>query len=521
MIRSLIALKAHATMKTERDSLEGQLLKQKEAEANWQGRHAELENLHNSLEQQMLSISAERDDLAQEKTKLQTQLQERLTSVDELKQKLAQTVSELATSVRAVQQTQAELRTATRRAEEAEKAQADLQAEGIGLMRSLEEMRPKIVELTDTKLDLSEKLESLTKAVGARDDTIAHLEGIVDELRDQHAQAESRVGEVMNTLTKERSSSDENASELQRAYTELQKEIEEARASLSTLESERTEYRGVAAQRGHEVDRLSASMHAYTEQLATLREEVEERREAEVNASEVLERTRIEMEALRAELAAKDHEIDRLQQVVSPTTPGTGSLDEEMLSAMKQQHDLELSATQSEIRSLETSVYEAESRALALQRHVAALEDQLSHYRAAARNSPRPPAGTRASPRIVDHSDDLRRASFGSARSGGLTARPLSPPSSFEGLSAETRHRRRVSLGMLKARIDSEAAAAKSHPASRQSPVVRTNALPTVVEPASSAPGTPRAGSPHRKTQFLDDSHIFWCHSCRGDLVIL
>ena len=490
----------------------------KETEANWQSRHAELDNLHKSLQEQLSSVSAERDNLSEEKAKLQSHIGDRQSSIDELKQKLAQTVSELSTSVRALQQTQAELKTANRRADEAEKAQADLQSEGIGLMRSLEEMRPKIVELTDTKLDLGEKVDGLTKTVRARDDAIAQLEGAVEELREKHARAESRVGELTNVLAKERSSSDESATELQRGYSEIQKELEEARKTAGTLETERSEYRSMAAQRSQEVDRLTASVQAYTEQLASLKDELEDRKEAEDNAHQVLERTRTEMETLRADLAAKENEIDRLQQVIHPSTP---SLDEEMLSAMDQQHALELSAAQSEIRSLETSVYEAESQALTLQRQVAALEDQLSHYRAAARNSPRASAA-RSSGRIVDHSDDLRRASFGSVRSGGAgLTRPTSPPSSFEGLSAETRHRRRVSLGMLKARIDSEAATVRSHPASRQSPVVKASVLPTVVEPVSSAPGTPRAGSPQRKTQFLDDSHIFWCHSCRGDLVIL
>ena len=460
----------------------------------------------------------------QERSQLQSQAEERQGSIGELKQKLAQTTSELSTSVRTLQQAQAELKTATRRAEEAEKAQADLQAEGIGLMRSLEEMRPKIVELTDTKLDLGEKIESLNKSLRSRDDAIAQLEGTVEELREKHAQAEVQIRELSNVMQKERSSSDENASELQTAYSDLQKELQDARASLGTLESERTEYRNVAAQRMQQVDRLTISAQTHTDQLAALKKEIDERKQAGDDAGGVLERTRAELEALRAELAAKDNEIERLRQSNTSEDPQSPSLGEEMFNGVKQQHTLELSAAQSEIRSLETTVFEAEAKAHALQRQVAALEDQLAHTRAptvASRNPPRPSSTVgRPAARIVDHSDDLRRASFSSVRSGTL-ARPLSPSSSFEGLSAETRHRRMVSLGMLKARIDSEAAAAKSHPPSRASPAQRTAALPTVVEPAGSRPGTPHAVSPARKTQFLDDSHIFWCHSCRGDLVIL
>ncbi|KAI0720169.1 hypothetical protein C8Q72DRAFT_862434 [Fomitopsis betulina] len=68
---------------------------------------------------------------------------------------------------------------------------------------------------------------------------------------------------------------------------------------------------------------------------------------------------------------------------------------------------------------------------------------------------------------------------------------------------------------MLKARIESEVAAS----AKLASPIVRSAGLPTVAEL-----GSPQAVQQHavpRKPQFMDDSHIFWCHCCQGDLVIL
>ena len=113
--------------------------------------------LHEELQGRLSSLTSERDQLLRDKTELEQKINDEGLSVSELQQKLATTVAELTTSVRTLQQTQAELRNANRRADEAEKIQKDLQAEGIGLMRSLEEMRPKIVELTDAKLDLGEK----------------------------------------------------------------------------------------------------------------------------------------------------------------------------------------------------------------------------------------------------------------------------------------------------------------------------------------------------------------------------
>ncbi|KAJ3015151.1 hypothetical protein NUW54_g1120 [Trametes sanguinea] len=126
--------------------------------------------------------------------------------------------------------------------------------------------------------------------------------------------------------------------------------------------------------------------------------------------------------------------------------------------------------------------------------------------------------------KTIDRSDDLRRASFGSHRPASFAA-PQS--SAFEGLSPETRHKRKVSLSMLKARIDSELAAttSASRPSSRNSrnftsPAPKPAALPVVVEPPSQ-PATPPPAQVPKRPVFMDESHIFWCHSCQGDLVVL
>ncbi|KAF8433563.1 hypothetical protein L210DRAFT_3556476 [Boletus edulis BED1] len=60
---------------------------------------------------------------------------------------------------------------------------------------------------------------------------------------------------------------------------------------------------------------------------------------------------------------------------------------------------------------------------------------------------------------------------------------------------------------MLKARIESETAVHRHTPPLRGlSPV-----------PDSISDIDPHSHRP----QFMDESHIFWCHSCRGELVIL
>ncbi len=514
-------MQAESALKAERDDLEARLQAQSHIETEWQKRHAESEKLYASIQEQLTSTAAKRDSLLQEKSTLESQVYATQTSLNELQHKLAQSTSELSTSVRSLQQAQSELRAANRRADEAEKIQADLQTEGIGLMRSLEEMRPKIVELTDVKLLLGEKVESLGRTLKDRDETVAQLEANLEELREQQLAAQRKQQELSGALEKEIAHSNESNSELQEAYADLQRELETTKANAQSLEGERSQYRHTASRHMEEISRLTATAQSHSEQISLLQAELEERQRAQDEATEFLERAHSGMELLRAQLSAKDEEIERHKEAtVSPAVNGSHSFDEEMLNTLAQQHSLELSAARSEIRTLENSVFQAEAKAHSLQRQVAALEDQLAHLRPSSRNAQLPPVPARVSSRNLDHSDDLRRASFGSGRPTGVT-RPASPPSSFEGLSAETRHKRKVSLSMLKARIDSETATAKSHPSSRaMSPAGKPTSLPTVVEPRS-APGTPPPQHLGRTSQFLDESHIFWCHSCRGDLVIL
>ncbi|KAH8119958.1 hypothetical protein DFH11DRAFT_20706 [Phellopilus nigrolimitatus] len=97
-----------------------------------------------SSEDELSDIASERDTLAAANDTLTSQLQANEQSVVELELKFSQAVSDLSAVTRQFETSQVELRTTLERAEDAEKAQHDLQEEGLGLMRSLDEMRPKI-----------------------------------------------------------------------------------------------------------------------------------------------------------------------------------------------------------------------------------------------------------------------------------------------------------------------------------------------------------------------------------------
>ncbi|KAI0274921.1 hypothetical protein BC834DRAFT_21422 [Gloeopeniophorella convolvens] len=517
---------AHASFKSDHDKIEAQLKERSAFAASLEARHAELEGRHAAAQKQLATLTTDHQNLRLEKTSLQSQLDDHLGSIAGLRKAASQSTSQQDALNRQLQTSQAELRSALRRAEEAERIQQDLQNEGSSLMRSLDEMRPKIVELTNVKLELTEKISNLEQAVRERDSVIAQLESSLQASQDQTESLEAKLLEAETARETDRTTAQETQDELQRGYAQLETELSETMASIRELEVERAGQRQLASRHVEDLDRATAASQNLREELALVQRELEERKLAEVEHEDFLERARTDIESLRADLAAKVEEIDELRAELSAAATANSaspSLDKEMLNALKQQHRLELSAAQSQIRALQTTVFEAEARAHSFQKQLSQSEDQLAQLRAqphAAQRPFSPDHPSRPSSRARTHSDDLRRASL-TQRRGSNGVPPAASHAAFAAnLSPETRHKRKVSLGMLKARIDSEiAAATASAPPSRAvSPALH------VVEEGSPALEPHSAGTPtgsHKRPQFLDESHIFWCHSCRGELVVL
>jgi chromosome segregation ATPase len=499
-------LQAYGSLKAERDENDAQAHLHKNAAMDWQNRHAELAADHAARQELLASAISDRDVLYQDKAALRSQVDANEKVFAELQQKLTLATAALMSNKQQNQIAQADLRNANRRADEAEQTQKDLQSEGSRLMRSLDEMRPKIVELTGDKVELGNKIDSLEHALRARDAMIAELENTVEEVQNQHEEASNQREEAVTQLQREQSSAQASLAELQIAYAELQKELEEKRANLHRLETERTDHYQMTSRQLDEIDRLTVSSRTQADEVTSVRQQLEEHRHLEEEDRGFIERAQEEIEQLRADLVSADEEIHRLRNAVSSPPDGSPkSLDAEMLSALRQQHALDLSAAQSQIRALETSVFDAQAKSHTLQRRVNILEDQLA---APSRS------GSRADRPFSPSSRPSSRAHH-SHQPGNLP--PLSRSVFDIGLTPETRHKRRVSLSMLKARIDSELASAASHPISQaHSPALtksRPPALSTVHEPSS------QLDHSFRRPQ-LDD-HIFWCSSCRADLIIL
>ena len=245
--------------------------------------------------------------------------------VSELQQKLAALASDLQLNARQLKQVQADLRAATARAEDAEKTQKELQAEGIGLMRSLEEMRAKVVELTDEKLVLSEKVDTFQGTIHARDGVISRLEAVLEQVRGETIAVERERDELKGALANERAALQKDSTELQQAYSELQTELAAARKEVTDLEEERAKLRQLSNSNVDEIRRLTDTLQTQSSQVASLRSELAERTQAQSEAQEFLGRAQAEMEALRAEQAQKDEELERLREAASAPSSQSAS----------------------------------------------------------------------------------------------------------------------------------------------------------------------------------------------------
>jgi myosin protein heavy chain len=455
--------------------------------------------------------------LLEERASLQSQVNFNQSAVKQLQQKLGDVASELSSSDRALQNAHSDLRAANRRAEEAERTQKDLQTEGTRLMQSLDEMRPKFVELTSTKMDLMERIDKLEHEKNSRDTFISKLENALSEAMEREAEAAQVHKQADSSQEKDKVSLQQSIIELQQGYAELQAELESSQAAVLSLEGDRTQLRQIEARQLEIINRLSMESDQHSQVMSHLESDLRSYRKLDEEQRAFIERSNYEHEALRAELNAKDDEIEHLR-TSSSDEAAPRSLDDEMIGALKVQHALDLSNANSQIRALETNVFEAQAKSHSLQKQISILEEQLAQQRSTSRATSRPfspGVPGRPSSRALNPTD-LRRGSF-THKSSNLA--PPSPRTVFDvGLSPETRHKRQVSLGMLKARIDSEvAASAGGYPLLRQlSPVPQGSEGISGREPDS-----PSWQHIHRRPQFMDESHIFWCHSCDGELVIL
>lgn len=248
-----------------------------------QSQFSDLEKEHETVLTQLNSITEGRVTLETEKASLEQSSQSKDAMVAGLNGQLAQAVAEINDQKRQVQALQGDLRVAHRRLDDSEKAQKKLQAEGTNLMRSLDELRPKVVELTEDKVQLSDKVAHITHTLHDRDATIATLESTLEEARQETEKVQDEWRMKISKLEEEQTLAVSSSSDRDKAFAELQNELEEAFDSVRTLELERQSLRQLSESRQQEVEYLTNTTQSQMNEMDRLQGELAEQKAAQVS----------------------------------------------------------------------------------------------------------------------------------------------------------------------------------------------------------------------------------------------
>ncbi|CAE6470578.1 unnamed protein product [Rhizoctonia solani] len=471
------------------------------------GEHSGLKAAHDSLESTQTNLSARLVELEQQIEKATKEFQDTDAAHSSTKQQLNEALALVA------------------RGASAESTLATLQAENEGLLANLAEMRPKIVELTETKLTLGEAIEARDKSIH---DYEAQIKALESELSSAHSQKDESGKQIVEAnahalaLEKQLDREKHAISEAYAAYEELQSRLVLVEQQFKESELSKDELRSRTEQSEARANRLDGDLERRAREVTTLLEEVEARTREIAELRNFLEKSRIDLDAASGEIAAREDELSRLRLsgAKSPTHDPTTLAGETM--------ELELSTMRSQIRTLEAEVFDAHAREHALQRQVAKLQDdvKLTNSRTTwgvegGHSAELGPIGKREQTGIGSHqiSGELEATRTGAGNARAPTSSTVIPTNKLSALDAslspETRRKRVVSLNMLRARILSEMASG----ASGVSPNIRLASMNEGV--SSMRHSYDGAAGTSNLVGGDDEAHVFWCSACEGELVVL
>ncbi|CAG7847554.1 SubName: Full=Uncharacterized protein {ECO:0000313/EMBL:CCA68985.1} [Serendipita indica DSM 11827] len=488
------------------------------------------------------ALTAEHSSLRAAHEELATQSKKHNESVAELNRKVSVEHGKSAMQEKKIKTLQAEVAAANRRADEAEHAHKGLQNENVGLMASLNEMRPRVMQLTEEKFDLTEKISRLEEDRNEMEEVISKMENAAEEARARYEHLEAEKAELQAARERDREGADQDLERLQQALSRTEEELDTAIKSVRDLESERAIHRQAVERYQLEMDKLDDELAMIRAQYTTLQDNLAASQNAREHDAAILEeshgvveRANAEVESLRNELLAKEEEIERLKSSnisssAQSTIPGegdasrgpgpghhqrTGSLDKEMFES---EGTFELSTARSKIRMLETTVFQEQAKVHNLRKQISSLEEELHRVRRTSRSQQLTP-------------------SYSNSPAPGLAKELPGEMALDSALPPDIRHKRKISLGMLRARIHSETnGQLHSHSSPRPLAARRLSSNLGITHeesgseagvdesmPARSAmaPPVPAKRMDRPRPQFLDDSHVFWCSCCRGEVVVL
>ncbi|KAF8521953.1 hypothetical protein BU17DRAFT_64678 [Hysterangium stoloniferum] len=518
-----------STLKTELDTLQDRFNVQSTELLTLAPELATLQSSHSTLQ-------ASLDSSEHARASLEASLAASEASLTSLQHQLASMATDLATHARHVHDARAEADNANHRASDSEGVVRALQVENAGLMDQLGEMRPKLVELSNARADDEEKVEKAERRIAKAEKEVVRLEGVLEEIKaaredGEEALLREREGwrKVEERYKREVDEARAELEETQIAHATLAKELDDLGQKFTRADLDNASQRGTISTARQEVTRWRGEAESRLDEIHAVKKDLEDMRLKEEETLAVVARAQAEVEALQDQLALREDELTRLREEDDERSTGQprASLPHSQqhrpghsLSDEMTRHDqtLDLSNAHSRIRALETALYDAEHSA---ERRIQTLEAELAQARARSIPSPSLAFPRRFSYQLTDDATS-RRHSLSSSRphtpSALRTAIHVRPRAVYDkNLSADTRHKRKVSLNMLKARIESERASGIGLGSPRSS--LSKLPLAEVDEKMS----TPRSeeGDRTQAAQFLEESHVFWCHSCSGDLVVL
>ncbi|GJJ15279.1 hypothetical protein Clacol_009555 [Clathrus columnatus] len=527
-----------ATVTQNRDDLYTQLITlTNEKDEHYQSKNkleVDLAVLKGDLER----LHQKHQSISEERSSLQTQLDTVRNSLAASQQQVSALSTDLVSKTRHYDESESSLSATLRKLADTEASLRSLRSENSNLLTQLEEIRHKLVDLMNKTAEDERRMASGDRKIHDLEKEVEVLETDLHNLR---LQTDARAQEQEQTVIRlqaEKEELEHEIGESKKAQGELERSMKKLDDELAKKKDEKQLVERIRAQLTQERDILRAEIDSLKIDLDHARYASEELQKSEADSNEVLEGIRAEVESLREQLFEKEQEVLNLRtSTVSKSRPGHGSsqsLSDELLTTFRDQHTLDLSNTHSKIRELESDLFDAKANEHTLQMRITTLEDELSQLQRQFRVDGRRSTSTRP------HTPSSLSQSF--TNSHGIRPRAVYE----ENLSTDIRRKRKISLGMLKTRIESERAAARSmsgiglgmatgSPLSRVSSIVEldeTAESEAGADPPSSRPGS-RSGSVSSKPNAMvksiprlhlrgwDESHIFWCHACKGDLVVL
>lgn len=314
---------------------------------------------------------------------------------------------------------------------------------------------------------------------------------------------------------------------------QLKAETEEIRRSLEQSESETTlQFSEQLAQKDSEITRIKSSLSSKEQHVVAVEARLEE-------LEKELEQTRKEFGTLSETHAVMESDLRQESESLKARLEGSAkdeknsNIDQDYVDSILQQHQIDLSTARSQIRSLESRIFEEESKSHEMLTRIEHLQDELRGAEEALKErknstafSPSPVTSTTTT--STNHrSIPVRSVQDSSSSMRPATDTLFSKMIDQSKLSDQTKHNRIESLNLLRTRMENELGLLSLTPSSTH---IDPTSHPDQVDHRHLI--SPRGEEDVEKLSLLRAHHkvipssklgddMVWCGDCVGDLFMI